>query len=100
MGAWSNGLAQLVEHELHRLGLDTGQDQGDPGVASRADGAEQVDGLVAQVPAARWTNSLRKPAPTGAAGPADPGLIKKSHLETLGLRTAGDNLRGQCRELL
>ena len=99
MGAWGDGLAQLVEHELHRLGLDTGQDQGNPGVAFRADGAEQVDGLVAQVPAARWTNSLLKPAPTGAAGLADPGFIKKPHLETLGLRMAGGNLRDQCREL-
>jgi hypothetical protein len=46
MGAGGDGSAQLVEHQLHGGGVDLGQDQGDAAVTFRANGAEQIDGLM------------------------------------------------------
>jgi len=52
MGARVDGLAELIEHELHGGGFDGGQHQGDAGVTLGADRAEQVDGVVPQIAAA------------------------------------------------
>ena len=72
VGARGDGLAELVKHQLHGGGVDLGQDQGDAGVALRADGAEQVDGLVTEVAATPRADALLIPAPTQSAGLTDP----------------------------
>ena len=50
-------------------------------VALGADGAEQVDGLVAEVAPATRPDALLEPAPAGAAGLADAGLVEEPDLE-------------------
>ena len=93
-----DGLAQLVEHELHGGGLDSGQDQGDAGVALRADRAEQIDGLVAQVAAAAGPLPLLEPSSAGPPGLADSGLVEEPDLEPLGLGMGRSQLGDQRQE--
>ena len=85
MGAGRHGRGELVEHGLHGGGAHLGQDQGHAVVALGADRAEEVDGLMAQVAAATPPDAL-EPAPAGAAGLADTGLVEEPDLEVHGPR--------------
>jgi hypothetical protein len=92
-------LAEFVEHQLHGRGLDGGQDQRHAGVALGADGAEQIDGLVAEIAPAAGAMALLVPATAGPAGLADAGLVEEPDLEPLGLGLGRGDLGDQRREL-
>ena len=98
MGAGADGLAELVEHRRHRGGADRGQDQGAAGVARRADRAEQVDRLVAQVAYAARAHAAFEPAAADAAGLADPGLVLEPDLEPFGVGMVAGDLGDQRRK--
>src|SRR5918994_502441 len=86
--AWASGChrrAELVEPRRHRGSTDTGQDQGDPGVTLRADGAEPIDRPVAQIAHAARAHAALEPAPAQAPGLADPRLVLEPDLEPLSL---------------
>jgi hypothetical protein len=72
MGVRGHGLAEFIQHRLHGGGADRGQDQGNPGVARGTDGAEQIDGLMAQIAHAARADPTFEPAAADAAGLADP----------------------------
>ena len=76
MGAGHHGRGELIKHRLHGGRAHLGENQGHAVVAVRADGAEQIDGLVAQVASATGADALLEPTPAGAAGLADPGLVE------------------------
>jgi hypothetical protein len=99
MGAGRHGRGELVEHRLHGGGAHLRQNQGDAVVALGADGAEQISGLVAQVAAAARADAFLVPAPAGAAGLANSGLVQEPDLEPLGLGMGGLDLGDQRREL-
>src|SRR5258708_8510451 len=67
VGIGADRRRQLVEQELHGRGARFRQDQGDAGVAGRADGAEDPGGGVA--PVAQASGPLPAPEPA-VAGPA------------------------------
>jgi hypothetical protein len=92
-------LAQLIEHQLHRRGLDSGQDQRDTEVALRADRTEEIGSLMPEIAAAAWPLPLLEPAAAAPAGLADPGLVEKPDLEPIGLGLGCCDLGGQRREL-
>ena len=81
MGAGRHGRGELVEHRLHGGRAHLGENQGHAVIALGADGAEQIDGVVAQVAPATWADTALEPAAAGAAGLADPGLIQEPDLE-------------------
>jgi hypothetical protein len=76
--AWAPGLTrlgELVEHGLHGGGAHRRQGQRDTDVAGRADGAEQIDRLVAQVAdPARAHPPLEPPATVPQRLPIHAGL--------------------------
>jgi hypothetical protein len=84
VGVCRHGLAELIEHRLHGGGAHHGQDQGDAGITRRADGAEQVDRLVAQVAHPARAHALLVPPSADAAGLADPHFIQEPDLEPFG----------------
>jgi hypothetical protein len=92
-------LAQLVEHQLHRRGLDRGQDERDAEVALRTDCTEEIGRLMPKVAPAARPLPLLEPASAGPAGLADPGLVEKPDLEPLSLGLGGHDLGRQRREL-
>ena len=68
-------------------------------VAVRTDGAEQIDGIVAQVASAARADALLEPAAAGAADLADPGLVQEPDLEATDLGMGGLDLGNQGREV-
>jgi len=91
--AWASGdTAWLSSSSIARMAaaLYRGQDQGDAGVALRADGAEQVDRLVAG--RARRADACPSGTTVGRCDRSGrPGLVEKPDLEPFGLgMVAGD----------
>jgi len=98
MGAGRDGRAKLVQHKLHGGRADRGQDQRDPGIALRTDGTEQGSGVVAEIAHATRADAAFEPAPTDAAGLADPGFVQEPDLEPIGLGMGLGHLGDQRRE--
>jgi hypothetical protein len=99
--AWAPGLTrlgELVEHGLHGGGAHRRQGQRDTDVAGRADGAEQIDRLVAQVAHAARAHPPLEPPATDPTGLADPRFVEEPDLELLGLRMVARDLGDQRRE--
>ena len=91
MHTGADRLGEFVEHRLHGGGTDRRQDERDAGIARRADGAEQVGGLVAEVAHPARPHALLVPPAAHPAGLADPGFVQEPDLEPLGLGVvAGD----------
>jgi hypothetical protein len=97
MGTGAERLGELVEHGLHGGGTDHRQGQRHPEVAFRADRAEQIDRLLAQVAPASGTQGALEPPATAPAGLTAPGLVEEPDLEPLrrGMiaRDRGDQVR-------
>ena len=64
VGAGADRLGEFVKHHLHGGGGNRRRNQGDAGIARRADGAEQVGRLVAEITGAARAHPLLVPAPT------------------------------------
>jgi hypothetical protein len=61
MCAWRNGLGDLHEMQVHRLGVAGGQDQSGPLALLRADGAEDVGGSGALIAGRTGTRATLRP---------------------------------------
>lgn len=90
MGAASDGAGDLVEMELHRLGIGKGQRQGGTGAASGADRAEEVDALVSLVGGLAGPRSSLGPLPNETVLLADAGFVLEPDLDRLSGREAGE----------
>src|SRR5215204_4347923 len=83
MGTPFDGAGDLVEVELHGLGVSEGQRQGGTRAAGRADGAEQVRAFIALVGRLSWPRSALRPLPHEAVLLADAGLVLEPDLDGL-----------------
>lgn len=75
MCTWRNGLGDLHEVQVHRLGVAGGQDQGRTLALLRADGAEDVGGSGALITGRTWTGAALGPTAGDLVLLADPGLV-------------------------
>ena len=73
--AGRNGLGDLHEMQVHRLGVAGGQDQGRTLALLRADGAEDVGGSGALVAGRTWARAALRPAAGDLVLLADTSLI-------------------------
>src|SRR4029450_2386259 len=83
MSALGDGAGDLVEVELHGLGVGEGESQGGAGAAGRTDRAEEVGALVALVGRLARPRSAPRPLPHEAVLLADAGLILEPDLDRL-----------------
>ena len=90
MGAFGDVTGDLVDVELHGLGVGEGQRQGGPDAACRADGAEQVGALVALVGGLGGPRAAPRPLPDQAVLLADAGLVLEPDLDGLAPRYGPD----------
>ncbi|MDV7402418.1 hypothetical protein RZS08_63945, partial [Arthrospira platensis SPKY1] len=77
--------AELVEEGLHRCGRDDRQDQAESGVTFGADGAEQIDGVMALVLHTGRAGATLIPLSAVAPGLAEPRLVLQPDLDPFGL---------------
>ena len=77
------GRRDVVEEDLHRLGVRGGQDQGDVLARGGADRGEDVGPPVAELSRARGALSAPPPAVADPAPVADPGLVFEPQLDPL-----------------
>ena len=80
----------LVEVQLHGLGVGEGQGQRRTDAARRADGAEQVGALVALVGGLGRPRAAPRPLPDEAVLLADAGFVLEPDLELLLARQIGE----------
>jgi hypothetical protein len=95
----SHGPGDLVEVELHRVGVGEGQRERGAGAAGRADGAEQVGALVALVGGLAGPRSAPGPLPHEAVLLADAGLVLEPDLDGFASRDAGEMGSQRGREV-
>jgi hypothetical protein len=81
-------LADLGEHEAHRLGVDPAEYQRHAGIALRAHHAEDVGRLETMVAHRAGPDAGRCPQMSQRAFLANPGLALESDFQPLGLRMA------------
>ena len=89
VSAFRDGAGDLVEVQLHRLGVGEWQRQRGAGAASRTDGAEQIGALVALVGGLAGPRSAPGPLAYEAVLLADAGLVLEPDLDGLAGRDAG-----------
>ena len=77
MCAWRNGLGDLHEVQVHRLGVAGGQDQGRTLALLRADGAEDVGGSGALIAGRTGTRAPLRPPAGDLVLLADTGLVRE-----------------------
>ena len=75
VGALGDVARDFLEVELHHVGVGVGQRQGRPDASRRADGAEQIDVVIALVSGLSWPRSAPGPLPNLAVLLADAGLV-------------------------
>ncbi len=83
------GAADLLELQVHRLGVGIGHHQGGAGGALGADGAEDVGPFVAAVAGASWARADARPDPCQRALLADPRLVLEPDFQRLAWALAG-----------
>lgn len=84
------GAGEAGEKQVHDLGVDGGQHEGEVLASGRAHGGEDVGPLVALVAATRRALTPDPPAVTDPALVADAGLVLEPQLEPLlGMRRGG-----------
>ena len=81
MGAASDGASDLVEMELHGVGVGKGQRQGGAGATSRADGAEEIGALITLVGGLPGPRPAPGPLPHETVLLADAGLVLEPDLD-------------------
>ena len=77
MCAWRNGLGDLHEVQVHRLGVAGGQDQGRTLALLRADGAEDVGGSGALIAGRTGTRTALGPTAGDLVLLADTRLVRE-----------------------
>lgn len=75
MGALCDMAADLVEVELHGVGVGEGQCERGARAAGGTDGAEEIGVLVALVGGLAWTRAAPGPLPDESVFLADPGFV-------------------------
>ncbi len=102
MRAWTSSgrvAAKRAEEQVHDLGVDGGQHEGDVLAGGRADGGEDVGPLVADL---TWARGAPAPEPPAVADPAlvaDAGLVLEPELEALVGMRFGGRLQGRAEPL-
>ena len=89
VSALGDGVGDLVEVELHGLGVGVGQRQCRARAARRTDRAEEVGALIALVGGLARPRSASRPLPDDPVLLADAGLILEPDLDRLALGNAG-----------
>jgi hypothetical protein len=79
----------VVEEDLHRAGVDGGQDEGDVLAGGGTDGGEDVGPLVSELLDARRPLAASPPAMANPTLVADPRLVLEPQLDAL-VRMGGD----------
>ncbi len=85
VGALATRPADLVEVELHGLGVGEGHGERRADAARRADGAEQVGAFVALIGGLAWARAAPGPLPHEAVLLADAGFVLEPDLDRLAL---------------
>jgi hypothetical protein len=99
VGAWPNALADLVEMQVHGLGIDGGQNEGGADAAVGTDGAEQIDRAVPLIARCRRPGTSPRPEAGQRALLADPRFVLPPDLERLTDRRGGEPLGYELREV-
>ena len=84
MGAGGDGAADLLEVQLHRLGVGVRQHQGSAGGALGADGGEDIGPFIARVARAAWPRTDPRPNPGQRTLLADPRFVLEADFQRLG----------------
>ena len=77
------GVGELVEEQLHRGCVDTGEHEGEILATGGAHGGEDVGPLVADLPRPSWSLAAMPPAMTDPPFVADTGLVLEPELDAL-----------------
>ncbi len=85
VGAGRDGLGDLGEMQVHRLGIAGRQDQGRALALFRADGAEDVCRGGALIAGSAWAGAALRPAAGDLVLLADPSLVLEPNLYCLGI---------------
>lgn len=99
MSALGDRAADLVEVELHGVGVGEGECERCARATGGADGAEEVGVLVALVGRLARAGATPGPLPDYAVLLADPGFILKPDLDGLSLRQPGQMRLQRAREV-
>ena len=91
--------ADLVDVELHGLGIGVGKRQTGADAARRADGAEQICAAVALIRRLAGPGSAARPLPDDAVLLPDPGFVLPPDLDRLALRQIGQMRAQRAREV-
>ena len=92
---WLGG-GEMGEKDVHDLGVDAGQHEGEVLAAGRAHGGEDVGPLVADLTRARSAPAPEPPAVADPALVADPRLVLEPEFEALVGMRFGDRLQGRA----
>src|ERR1700736_6205793 len=79
--ACADGAADRLEVRLHGLGVGLRHDEGNSGVAARADGAEYIGVLVALILGLAWPRSFPGPLICETGLLADPHFVLEPHFD-------------------
>lgn len=99
MGASRDMQGDLVDVELHGLGVGERQDQTRPDASCRTDGAEQIGRLVALVGRLAGPSAAPCPLPHDAVLLTDPSLVLEPDLDLLLARHARQMGSERAREV-
>lgn len=99
VGALGDSEGNLVDVELHGLGIGEGQRQAGTDAPGRADGAEQIGAFVALVGGLDRPCAASGPLPNQAVLLADAGLVLEPDLDRLSTGYAADMSFERAREV-
>src|SRR5260221_4809998 len=99
MRRWRDGAADRLEMRLHGLGVCLRHDEGNAGVAARADGAESIGVLVALIFGLAWTPSFPGPLIDETVVPAAPHFVPDPHFDRRPRGERAYNLRDLRRNV-
>src|SRR6266852_8466390 len=81
MRRWRDSTADRLEVRLHGLGVGLRHDEGNSGIAARADGAEYIGVLVALILGLTWPRSFPGPLIDETVLLADPHFVLEPHFD-------------------
>src|SRR5271155_3685511 len=83
MGTGCAAATDLGQVQAHQLGVDGRQHEGCSRASCRADGAEQVNPMMALIARRRWSRAAARPQPGQRPLLTDPGFILKPDFQRL-----------------